>query len=157
MNQDPSESPSAPLPPPTLSRPDPGGPVARPPAARASGQWILLLALVVALAALALSGMLWQKLDFTQQELARVAGKLANAGFVAKAPEAVSNHPMFQVAAGAVMLEQAKKVGKKVSGLETLPQHLAVLTELNNSGAEALISFKSDIDYTGITFRFLFC
>lgn len=71
MNQDPSESPSAPLPPPTLSRPDPGGPVARPPAARASGQWILLLALVVALAALALSGMLWQKLDFTQQELAR--------------------------------------------------------------------------------------
>ena len=71
MNQDPSESPSAPLPPPTLPRPDPGDPVARPPAARASGQWILLLALVVALGALALSGMLWQKLDFTQQELAR--------------------------------------------------------------------------------------
>jgi uroporphyrin-3 C-methyltransferase len=71
MNQVPSESPSAPLPPPTLPRQEPGGPAARPPAARASGQWILLLALVVALGALALSGMLWQKLDFTQQELAR--------------------------------------------------------------------------------------
>ncbi|PKO68874.1 MAG: hypothetical protein CVU22_06915 [Betaproteobacteria bacterium HGW-Betaproteobacteria-16] len=71
MNQDPSESPSAPLPPPTVPRPDAGGPPARPPAARASGQWVLLLALVVALASLALSGMLWQKLDFTQQELAR--------------------------------------------------------------------------------------
>lgn len=71
MNQVPSESPSAPLPPPTLPRPDPGGHTAHPSAARASGQWVLLLALVVALAALALSGMLWQKLDFTQQELAR--------------------------------------------------------------------------------------
>lgn len=39
----------------------------------------------------------------------------------------------------AYLLEQAKKTGKQVSGLETLQQHLAVLTELNNSGAETLI------------------
>jgi uroporphyrin-3 C-methyltransferase len=32
---------------------------------------VLLLALVIALSALGLSGLLWQKLDFTQQELAR--------------------------------------------------------------------------------------
>jgi uncharacterized protein len=34
---------------------------------------------------------------------------------------------------------EAKKAGKKVTGLETMQQHLAVLTELNNSGAETLI------------------
>ena len=71
MNQDPSESPSAPLPPPTQPRPASGGLAAPMSAVRATGQWLVLLALVVALAALALSGMLWQKLDFTQQELAR--------------------------------------------------------------------------------------
>ncbi|HEX5737288.1 MAG TPA: uroporphyrinogen-III C-methyltransferase [Hydrogenophaga sp.] len=73
MNQDPSESPSAPSSPPTQPqpRPSPAGPSAPAPAVRASGQWVLLLTLVIALSALALSGMLWQKLDFTQQELAR--------------------------------------------------------------------------------------
>jgi uncharacterized protein len=35
--------------------------------------------------------------------------------------------------------DEAKKAGKKVTGLETLQQHLAVLNELNNSGAETLI------------------
>lgn len=75
MNQDPSESPSATLPPPTQPRPASGGSTASAPApapaVRTSGQWMLLLALGIALSALALSGMLWQKLDFTQQELAR--------------------------------------------------------------------------------------
>jgi len=71
MNQDPSESPSAPLPLPTQPRPALGGPSSPAPAVRTPGQWLLLLALGISLAALALSGMLWQKLDFTQQELAR--------------------------------------------------------------------------------------
>ncbi len=39
----------------------------------------------------------------------------------------------------AYLQEEAKKAGKKVAGLETMQQHLAVLTELNNSGAETLI------------------
>lgn len=39
----------------------------------------------------------------------------------------------------AYLQEEAKKAGKKVTGLETLQQHLAVLKELNNSGAETLI------------------
>lgn len=64
MSQHPTETPSIPVsPPPT--------PLAPAPAARSSGQWVLLFALAIALSALALSGMLWQKLDFTQQELAR--------------------------------------------------------------------------------------
>jgi len=71
MNQEPSELPSAPLPPPTQPRPALGGPTTPEPAVRTSGQWLLLLALGIALSSLALSGMLWQKLDFTQQELAR--------------------------------------------------------------------------------------
>jgi len=71
MNQEPSESPSTPLPTPPQPRPAPGVSTAPAPAVRTSGQWLLLLALGIALSALALSGMLWQKLDFTQQELAR--------------------------------------------------------------------------------------
>ncbi|MBY0416562.1 MAG: TraB/GumN family protein [Pararheinheimera sp.] len=39
----------------------------------------------------------------------------------------------------AYLQDEAKKAGKKVTGLETIQQHLAVLTELNNSGAETLI------------------
>lgn len=39
----------------------------------------------------------------------------------------------------AYLQDEAKKAGKKVIGLETMQQHLAVLTELNNSGAETLI------------------
>ena len=49
--------------------PRPTAPVPAP--SRTTGQWVLMLALVIALSALALSGLLWQKLDFTQQELAR--------------------------------------------------------------------------------------
>lgn len=40
-------------------------------AARKPGQWLLLLALGVAFIALVMSGLLWQKLAFTQEELAR--------------------------------------------------------------------------------------
>jgi uroporphyrin-3 C-methyltransferase len=64
MSQHPTETPSIPANP----LPTPQAPA---PAARTSGQWVLWFALAIALAALALSGMLWQKLDFTQQELAR--------------------------------------------------------------------------------------
>jgi uroporphyrin-III C-methyltransferase len=39
--------------------------------ARKPGQWLLLLALAVAFIALVMSGLLWQKLSFTQEELAR--------------------------------------------------------------------------------------
>lgn len=39
----------------------------------------------------------------------------------------------------AYLQDEAKKAGKKVTGLETIQQHLAVLTELNDSGAETLI------------------
>lgn len=39
----------------------------------------------------------------------------------------------------AYLQDEARKAGKKVTGLETMQQHLAVLTELNNSGAETLI------------------
>ncbi len=35
--------------------------------------------------------------------------------------------------------DEAKKSGKLVKGLETMQQHLAVLTDLNNAGAETLI------------------
>lgn len=66
MTPTPTEAtqPAAPAP---ASTPRPTAPAP----ARAPGQWVLLLALVIALSALALSGLLWQKLDFTQQELAR--------------------------------------------------------------------------------------
>ncbi len=53
----------------------------------------------------------------------------------------------------AYLLEQAKKAGKKISGLESLAQHLAVLTELNNSGAETLIkSTMEDLTDSGEDF-----
>ncbi len=39
----------------------------------------------------------------------------------------------------AYLQEEAKKAGKKVTGLESMQQHLAVLKDLNNSGAETLI------------------
>lgn len=39
----------------------------------------------------------------------------------------------------AYLQDEAKKAGKKVAGLETMQQHLAVLKELNNTGAETLI------------------
>ena len=39
--------------------------------AASSGTWLLLLGLVVAVLALTMSGLLWQKLNLTQQELAR--------------------------------------------------------------------------------------
>lgn len=44
----------------------------------------------------------------------------------------------------AYLQDEAKKAGKKVAGLESMQQHLAVLNELNNSGAETLI--KSTMD-----------
>lgn len=44
----------------------------------------------------------------------------------------------------AYLQQEAKKAGKQISGLETMQQHLDVLTELNNSGAETLI--KSTMD-----------
>lgn len=42
-----------------------------PPAARSGGLWLGSLALLLAVAALVVAGMLWQKLGFTQQEMAR--------------------------------------------------------------------------------------
>lgn len=71
MSQHPTESPGVPPVQPSLPRPEPAAAPAPSPATRSPGQWVLLLALAIALSALALSGMLWQKLDFTQQELAR--------------------------------------------------------------------------------------
>ncbi|WP_233078370.1 TraB/GumN family protein [Rheinheimera soli] len=44
----------------------------------------------------------------------------------------------------AFLQDEAKKSGKKIAGLETMQQHLDVITELNNSGAETLI--KSTMD-----------
>lgn len=44
----------------------------------------------------------------------------------------------------AFLQDEAKKSGKKLAGLETMQQHLDVITELNNSGAETLI--KSTMD-----------
>lgn len=39
--------------------------------ARRSGQWLLALALMLAVLAVMMAGLLWQKVDFTQKELAR--------------------------------------------------------------------------------------
>ncbi|MDR7121253.1 TraB/GumN family protein [Rheinheimera soli] len=44
----------------------------------------------------------------------------------------------------AFLQDEAQKSGKKIAGLETMQQHLDVITELNNSGAETLI--KSTMD-----------
>ncbi|MDO8906451.1 uroporphyrinogen-III C-methyltransferase [Hydrogenophaga sp.] len=110
MNQDPSESPSAPLPPPTQPRPVSGNPSASAPVVRSAGQWMLLLALVVALSALALSGMLWQKLDFTQQELARRSldsGKMAvEAKTIASQAEALTQELQARLSVAEVRLSE---------------------------------------------------
>lgn len=110
MNQDPSESPSAPLPPPTQPRPVPGNPASSAPVVRSAGQWMLLLALVVALSALALSGMLWQKLDFTQQELARRSldsGKLAvEAKTIASQAESLTQELQARLSVAEVRLSE---------------------------------------------------
>lgn len=45
-------------------------PVAQPPVRR-SGQWLLALALILAVLAVMMAGLLWQKVGFTQKELAR--------------------------------------------------------------------------------------
>ncbi len=72
MSQHPAESPDAPAAQPSLPRPEPAAvPPVAVPATRAPGQWVLLLTLAIALSALVLSGILWQKLDTTQRELAR--------------------------------------------------------------------------------------
>jgi uroporphyrin-3 C-methyltransferase len=71
-DQHPAELSGTPAVPPTPPRPEPAAaPVPAAPAGRAPGQWLLLLSLLIALAALVLSGMLWQKLDLAQRELAR--------------------------------------------------------------------------------------
>lgn len=46
-------------------------PVAHPPAQRSGGVWLGILALLLAVGALVAAGMLWQRLGFTQEELAR--------------------------------------------------------------------------------------
>jgi uroporphyrin-III C-methyltransferase len=69
MNQEPANSPAAPPPPAEAVVLTPEGtsraPVRRP------GQWLMVVTLVMALIALMMAGLLWQKLDFTQKELAR--------------------------------------------------------------------------------------
>ncbi len=46
-------------------------PVSHPPAPRSGGVWLGILALLFAVGALVAAGMLWQRLGFTQEELAR--------------------------------------------------------------------------------------
>ncbi|MBS3996949.1 MAG: uroporphyrinogen-III C-methyltransferase [Hydrogenophaga sp.] len=68
MSQSQPESPvvtPAPVPPAEAASPSVAVPVRRP------GHWLLLLALGLAFVALVMSSMLWQKLAFTQEELAR--------------------------------------------------------------------------------------
>jgi uroporphyrin-III C-methyltransferase len=70
MNQEPADTPAAPPPAEAVvsTSEGPGRSLAP---VRRSGQWLMVVALVVALIALMMAGLLWQKLDFTQRELAR--------------------------------------------------------------------------------------
>ena len=70
MNQEPANPPATP-PPAEAVVLAPVGPSQAPAPARRSGQWLAAVALVMALMALMMAGLLWQKLDFTQKELAR--------------------------------------------------------------------------------------
>lgn len=64
--------PSSSAPPPVSSSSSSPNPSATPqPASRSGGLWLAILALLLAVGALVVGGMLWQKIGFTQQEMAR--------------------------------------------------------------------------------------
>jgi uroporphyrin-III C-methyltransferase len=71
MNQDPSPNPAVTPPEPVAVAPDATVAQQAPVRVRRTGQWLGAVALVLAVLALMMAGLLWQKLDFTQKELAR--------------------------------------------------------------------------------------
>ena len=71
MNQDPSPNPAVTPPEPVAVAPDVTVAQQAPVRVRRTGQWLGAVALVLAVLALMMAGLLWQKLDFTQKELAR--------------------------------------------------------------------------------------
>lgn len=68
MNQEPADSSAAPAPPEAVTV-APAAPASSP--VRRPGPWLATVALMLAVLALMVAGLLWQKLDFTQKELAR--------------------------------------------------------------------------------------
>jgi uroporphyrin-3 C-methyltransferase len=70
MNHEPSDSPAAP-PPAEAVAVVPEAPASATAPVRRPGQWLAAVALMLAVLALMVAGLLWQKLDFTQKELAR--------------------------------------------------------------------------------------
>lgn len=79
-------------------------------AAQRSGTWLLLLGLVVAMLALIMSGLLWQKLNQTQQELARrsqdTAAQALAARTLAGQAEALSQELQARLAVAEVRLSE---------------------------------------------------
>jgi uroporphyrin-III C-methyltransferase len=70
MNHEPADTPAA-LPPAEAVAVAPEAPAPATASVRRPGQWLVVVALMLALLALMMAGLLWQKLDFTQKELAR--------------------------------------------------------------------------------------
>lgn len=77
---------------------------------RRPGQWLLMLALAVSVAGLVMSGLLWQKLGFTQQELARrsqdSAARSVEARTLAAQAEALAQELQARLAVAEVRLSE---------------------------------------------------
>jgi uroporphyrin-III C-methyltransferase len=103
------------MPPPPASPPvsSPAAPSASPahqPASRSGGLWLGSLALLLAVGALVASGMLWQKIGFTQQEMARrsqdSSAQSVEARTLASQAEALTHELQARLAVAEVRLSE---------------------------------------------------
>lgn len=105
MSDIPSDTPASPPTPPAVTPPAPASAFPR----RATG-WALWLAVALAALALLMSGLLWQKLSFTQQELARrsqdSAAQAVEARTLAAQAEALAQELQARLAVAEVRLSE---------------------------------------------------
>ncbi|MEZ5703180.1 MAG: uroporphyrinogen-III C-methyltransferase [Burkholderiaceae bacterium] len=106
-------APPPPIPPespPVSSSSAPPPPPVQQPAPRSGGLWLASLALLLAVGALVAAGMLWQKVGFTQQEMARrsqdSAAQSVEARTLASQAEALTNELQARLAVAEVKLSE---------------------------------------------------
>lgn len=106
----PPPSASSPAPPPVSSSSPPSPSPAAQPSSRSGGLWLGSLALLLAVGALVVGGMLWQKIGFTQQEMARrsqeSAAQSVEARTLASQAEALTGELQARLAVAEVRLSE---------------------------------------------------
>ena len=103
-------SPPPPAPPPVSPSSSPSPSPAAQPSSRSGGLWLGSLALLLAVGALVVGGMLWQKIGFTQQEMARrsqeSAAQSVEARTLASQAEALTGELQARLAVAEVRLSE---------------------------------------------------